>query len=503
MKIISNTICLSVFSLVCPAIPFASLPSAYASLVDTSQNQTFESEPAHSFKLAAVHFITNDNALNFGNQEFLPDDLCKQGGYTHNGCPSGYVKGEPCPYDSKFVKDCIDPDTWCKNNGYNVASCSVPKYPTTPCPYKSSLYKSCETDNIRACKELGYSLTCETGKVGGDSCPYNSSYKKCICNPCSGYGYTAAQASAQGYVPGEVCNSCGTVKYKRSENKCDGYKACDCGGEAGAKVCYSGSVQKFSSCLSCSKCESAYQYTKSNCSGTLYGWECEGKYAGCAEDNMYILYSDRTTSYNMVAGKKPIGLVIDPVNRLAMALEFSPYLKWQDSATNQLINIPEILDATGVAEYGKPYCAYYADCADGKAYTNAILAMGKSKGISFPAAEYARNYQPTACAAGSWCGKGNWFLPSINQIQRFGSQSNYNPLHNYGNEEAVMHTLEKIGYSYNQYSLFMRSFWTSNEKDTQAAKTTSPGTYGTMFWDAGSTMKNEGGYVAALPVINY
>ena len=61
------------------------------------------------------------------------------------------------------------------------------------------------------------------GKVGdtNQSCPYNESYKKCVCNPCGGYDYTAAQASAQGYTPGEVCNSCGTMKYKRSANACD------------------------------------------------------------------------------------------------------------------------------------------------------------------------------------------------------------------------------------------------------------------------------------------
>ena len=294
MRIISKTIYLSsVFSLVYPMATFASLSSGYASLVDTSQNQTFESRPqaaaiskrpvSSSFiKLAAVHFITNDNALNFGNQEFLPADLCKQGGYTHEGCPAGYIKGEPCPYDSKFVKDCIDPDTWCKNNGYTITSCSVPKYPTTPCPYKSSLYKSCETDNIRACKELGYSLTCETGKVGGDSCPYNSSYKKCICNPCSGYDYTAAQASAQGYVPGEVCNSCGTIKYKRSENKCDGYKACDCGGEAGAKVCYSGATKKFDTCKTC--CENKCTLASCPAGNTCEYESCSKKYCaiGCA-----------------------------------------------------------------------------------------------------------------------------------------------------------------------------------------------------------------------------
>ena len=196
----------------------------------TDNSMPSQGRPVSSpfIKLAAVHFIANDGNLSFGNQEFLPEDICKQGGYTHKGCPAGYVKGEACPEDGSYVKDCIDPDTWCKNNGYEVTGCQVPQYPQGACPYGSGYYKSCETDNIRACKELGYSLTCEAGKVGdtNQSCPYNESYKKCVCNPCGGYDYTASEANAQGYTPGEVCNSCGTMKYKRSANACDGFKEC-------------------------------------------------------------------------------------------------------------------------------------------------------------------------------------------------------------------------------------------------------------------------------------
>ena len=281
-------------SLVLPAALFVSFNSAYASLVDTSQNQTFESRPQAAasskrpvsspfIKLAAVHFIANDGNLSFGNQEFLPEDICKQGGYTHKGCPAGYVKGEACPEDGSYVKDCIDPDTWCKNNGYEVTGCQVPQYPQGACPYGSGYYKSCETDNIRACKELGYSLTCEAGKVGdtNQSCPYNESYKKCVCNPCGGYDYTASEANAQGYTPGEVCNSCGTMKYKRSANACDGFKECTDGGAAGAEVCYSGSLKKFSECKEV--CDPKFQYDSSNCTGdkVLTGNSCGGKYESC------------------------------------------------------------------------------------------------------------------------------------------------------------------------------------------------------------------------------
>ena len=91
----------------------------------------------------------------------------------------------------------------------------------------------------------------EDGKIldPGQVCSYNSAYKKCECNPCSGYDYTYAQATEQGYEPdGEACNSCGTKKYKRKAKECTGFYICDYGGEVGAETCMSGTVKMFSSC---------------------------------------------------------------------------------------------------------------------------------------------------------------------------------------------------------------------------------------------------------------
>ena len=426
MKKLSKTLLMSpAVSLVLPAALFVSFNSAYASLVDTSQNQTFESRPQAAavskrpvsspfIKLAAVHFIANDGNLSFGNQEFLPEDICKQGGYTHKGCPAGYVKGEACPEDGSYVKDCIDPDTWCKNNGYEITGCQVPQYPQGACPYGSGYYKSCETDNIRACKELGYSLTCEAGKVGdtNQSCPYNESYKKCVCNPCGGYGYTASEANAQGYTPGEVCNSCGTMKYKRSANACDGFKECTDGGAAGAEVCYSGSLKKFSECKEV--CDPKFQYDSSNCAGdkVLTGNSCGGKFEKCIEPLQY-LYSDRTLSAEIIPGKSVIGIAVDPENRLAVAIDYIMTTGWGGYG----IDIPtlENTPSSGAGIYVRGERDSYL-IRDGKANTAKILAYGRSNGISYPAAEAAYNYQPGSCSSSSWCGRGNWYLPSNWQV---------------------------------------------------------------------------------------
>ena len=543
MKKLSKTLLMSpAVSLVLPAALFVSFNSAYASLVDTSQNQTFESRPQAAavskrpvsspfIKLAAVHFLGNDWKTSFGNQEFLPEDICKQGGYTHKGCPAGYVKGEACPEDGSYVKDCIDPDTWCKNNGYEVTGCQVPQYPQGACPYGSGYYKSCETDNIRACKELGYSLTCEAGKVGdtNQSCPYNESYKKCVCSPCGGYGYTASEANAQGYTPGEVCNSCGTMKYKRSANACDGFKECTDGGAAGAEVCYSGSLKKFSECKEV--CDPKFQYDSSNCTGNkvLAGNSCGGKYEQCkdyndpnyvftCDDEDYInnnlnkfssapyLYSDGTVSTQILSGKKPIGIVVDAEQRLAVALKRNQtawfgtkeYAAWKnlDSQGKGYGDIAEeyfrYADIPALAKC-LPYSYQGGDKCDPDGYENTkkLIEFAESNGIELPAVDYVKNYSPdNVSVPAAWFAKGKWFLPSLNQMYLIFDPKNI--LADYVARRRIGNT--KVAY---YTSLCSQTYWTSNR------------TGSTISWFVGSNTGNYWGYyksistVAALPMIKY
>jgi len=474
MCIISKTIYLSsFFSLVYPTASFALLKPAYASLVDTSQNQPLESEPlalgsvipnykadflqqqtaaslqrsvsSPFIKLAAVHFINQHNlafrANDSGSLEFLPEDLCKQDGYIHQDCPMGYIKGEKCPYDSKLVKDCINPETWCRKNGYTVTSCSVPSYLAQPCPHQPSLFKSCETDNIRACKEAGYHLTCDAGKVGDNAqvCSYNASYKKCICNPCSGYDYSSAQASAQGYVPGEVCNSCGTMKYKRTENACYGFKTCDCGGESGAKVCYSGAVKKFDNCKSC--CDAKFRYDSSNCSDgkVLAGNSCGGKFEICKSSLAQagdFLYDDLTTGNSFVNGKTIIGVVVDGAKNLAVALKDLGQYAWY---ANTYIDVPTL---PGMDESYQYYAVEHV--LDGEKNTRIVYNYCKANQHSCPAFEAVAQYKTKGTVPG------DWFLPSTGEF--FLLKNNYNKI------EAA---LQSAGNSLADNG----SYWTSNKRN--------------------------------------
>ena len=208
---------------------------------------------ANSYKTAAVCF------LGFGE--------CGDGSFSKS--------------DEDFTVDTVKQ---CQNEGYTITSCAAPQYPSGQCPYNSNYYASCKDDTARACKEAGYDTSCNDGYIKDSSqiCPYNSSYYKCKCNPCDGYTYTQAQATADGYVADGSCNSCGTTKYKRKNNPCTGFLTCECGGQIGTQTCKSGSATKYQVCKPC--CENRCSQTSCP-AGYLCELEtCSNKYCiiGCA-----------------------------------------------------------------------------------------------------------------------------------------------------------------------------------------------------------------------------
>lgn len=207
--------------------------------------------------------------------------------------------GIGCGDEAKFAKVddnfAIDTVNQCKNEGFTVTSCSLPSYPNVVCTYNPNYYAECKEDKPRACKEAGYVTSCGTGYVldTSQTCPYDSSYKKCKCDPCSGYDYTYDQATATGYVADGFCMSCGTTKYKRKNNPCIGYNVCECGGESGSASCTSGTVQKFDTCHPC--CENKCSLVSCPENHACDYEACSNKYCdkGCASG-----YTDMCTYYN-------------------------------------------------------------------------------------------------------------------------------------------------------------------------------------------------------------
>ena len=347
----------------------------------------------------------------------------------------------------------VDTVQQCKNEGYSVTSCSLPAYPSGQCPYNGTYFAKCVEDRPRACKEAGYVLSCDDGYILDNIqlCPYDSSYKKCKCNPCDDYAYTYAQATASGYVTDGSCNSCGTIRYKRKENPCSGFKTCDCGGEIGTKTCISGSITKYQICKEC--CDSKYQYDSSNCPlpQELSGGSCGGKFEKCIMPLQY-LYSDHSLSSEIIPSKTIIGIAVDPDNRLAVAVGYEKAC-WGGYG----IDIPTLENTpwAGAGVYVKGERDSY-QIRDGKENTQKILAYGKANNISYPAAEAANKYQPEGCASGSWCGAGNWYLPSNYQVFAY-----------FDNRETILEMLEAINKLPDDWWYTRRDFYTitSNEID--------------------------------------
>ena len=347
----------------------------------------------------------------------------------------------------------VDTVQQCKNEGYSVTSCSLPAYPSGQCPYNGTYFAKCVEDRPRACKEAGYVLSCDDGYILDNIqlCPYDSSYKKCKCNPCDDYAYTYAQATASGYVTDGSCNSCGTIRYKRKENPCSGFKTCDCGGEIGTKTCISGSITKYQICKEC--CDSKYQYDSSNCPlpQELSGGSCGGKFEKCIMPLQY-LYSDHSLSSEIIPSKTIIGIAVDLDNRLAVAVGYEKAC-WGGYG----IDIPTLENTpwAGAGVYVKGERDSY-QIRDGKENTQKILAYGKANNISYPAAEAANKYQPEGCASGSWCGAGNWYLPSNYQVFAY-----------FDNRETILEMLEAINKLPDDWWYTRRDFYTitSNEID--------------------------------------
>lgn len=226
------------------------------------------------------------------------------------------------------------------------------------------------------CQNEGFVIACKEGEVTDTICLYQPNYKKCKCNPCEGYNYTLAETTVQGYVSDGSCQSCEMIKYKRKENHCSGYNSCECGGEIGANVCYTGSVKKFSNCKTCKPVRAQCQV----------GW---------------IYYSDGTCNQNKLDGKTPIGVVVRAVyDGGGQVIASSPIGEYPAGdydfgGYSGPEKLPILFPFT-MAMYD------YNSCEN----TGKFINDGNSQ--KYPAARAARNYVPS----GGFATYGKWCLPA-------------------------------------------------------------------------------------------
>ena len=352
--------------------------------------------------------------------------------------------------DEDFTVDTVKQ---CQNEGYTITSCAAPQYPSGQCPYNSNYYASCKDDTARACKEAGYDTSCNDGYIKDSSqiCPYNSSYYKCKCNPCDGYTYTQAQATADGYVADGSCNSCGTTKYKRKNNPCTGFLTCECGGQIGTSTCKSGSVTKYAVCKTCCEnkcsettCPAGYvceletcsnKYCITGCAVNYTNWctlpitdcgtlgytktadQCPDGYLKCPYgDTVFcpnvpicsigdIFYTDNSCSSaaNYNSSKTVLGIVVHTTDNGKHGQIMAPWPIDKDgNKTSSNLNIKwstEYGDISNLPNYEDYETASkdYDSCGN----TDKIVAAGDAS--TYPAAWAVRKYAPTTDTAGKWC----------------------------------------------------------------------------------------------------
>ena len=119
--------------------------------------------------------------------------------------------------------------------------------------------------------------------------------------------------------------------------------------------------------------------------------------------NDQLCYEDKLPD-----GVKPVGIVFDTTNKLAVALT--------DINSSSSAGSSTMMWATGY--YDIPTlgnCTDLTTCGvDGRANTTAILNCGSSCGTT-PAATATNSYEPSGCSK-DFCKKTKWFLPSMRDL---------------------------------------------------------------------------------------
>ena len=175
----------------------------------------------------------------------------------------------------------------------------------------------------------------------------------------------------------------------------------------------------------------------------------------------YILYGDGKCymSAYIPAGIKPIGIIFDTSNRLALALSDvkqdgsygAERMKWSSASC-----LTPNLETCKIDSPVSTTCA-----VDGRINTNAILDS-TCNGTTY-GANAANNYQPINCVEG-FCQKGKWFLPSIRDLNNISK--------NRSEINKVLETLSSYGSSLILEEMYLSSnegaenyvwrFWMSN-----------------------------------------
>ncbi len=363
-----------------------------------------------TYQTAALYFLPDYSPSEIGKSGA---SKCNQLGYSYSetNCAPPKILKDKCPAGNAY-KEC-----------YCAGSITCSGYASSSNPYSSStgasktscidcagntLYNwscsssTCSSYSLTSCPSNGNCSQCCDGYYKLNSCQsgYNVSGNSCIkacTDTCSSKGYYSSRPSGKTCSTTTVCGS--TCYYNCVDTHTHSY-SCPSG--------YSSTNSWGSSALTAAKTCSCGQT-----SGTCYKEALDPSTNCTTESTLKYLYSDKSVSDTLNSSKTLIGIVVDELNRLAIALD-AGNVAWGGDG----IDIPTLNNVAGI--YGGTWdldrCRWQTRDRDGQSNTQAILAYGSANGISYPAAEYVNSYHPAACSSSSWCGAGKWFLPSVYEL---------------------------------------------------------------------------------------
>ena len=311
-------------------------------------------------------------------------------------------------------------------DGYTLSSCPENAL-CEVCLQNSSLfkfsgclygYRQLGTNCIPAsCAVLGYESSIETGKICSPVEEYGlECYKDCRSVNCSGYTLDCA-SKPEHALELVKCPDCNNSYAKCGNNVCKISK-CD----AGYKISADGT-----SCIalddSCP--ENYYKECETGTTGEPVYTESGAVCYQCLPDKPAgigdILYSDMTTSTEIISGKTPIGVVFDPDKKLAAALkDIGPYKRYANydqlprfnRYNRQLQVYNPLSNLKGAACKGKKYDRTNEICllpTYGRTETDAITLNNPNLAF-YPAMQGVSQYSTTGTKPG------DWFMPNFEEL---------------------------------------------------------------------------------------
>ena len=400
-----------------------------------------ELKPApDSFQLAKATFLPEasedfDFSGASSNNNHNRGDNCD--GYPFSACPTG-GSCSPCPFNHRKLRvtGCQSPYL------YQNGNCNCPPEKPLSCANDKCTQYCGSTCIAKSCSPTADQTNCTNGNQACDDgcCGTN---RKC-CVPCtdkitgkpsnSSYTYSSCTdgSGSHSIQTGWKCNS----GYHQSGSSCE--KDCivqNCSGYT-LSTC-----PTYGICSSCTKtaasCSTNGTYRKlDSCQS---GYKVSGNTCVKAEANIGdILYSDMSTSSEIISGKTPIGVVFDPKRLLAIAL-ISEKQKWSTTT----FDLPGLKNYTSGNDADKDF--------DGKNNTKIIVNYCQSNSKDCPAANYAYKYSTAGTKPQ------DWYLPATGELSLI-----------YDRKTTLNSTLSKLGAmtladyhwasnEYNEYSAWFRN----------------------------------------------